>query len=247
MKNFLKSLPVCGPILKLAGQWRWKFHVWKMDPARLLQKILRKKKNLFVLQIGSNDGMSDDPIFSMLKQQDSWRALLVEPVPHLFERLKQNYAGNNRLQFANVAVAEKSTTSLFYYLDGSVKLSIPDLPKWSDQLGSFEKNHITKHLGAVVAPFIKSLEIPTVSLSTLLEQQGVSKIDVLHIDTEGYDWKILQQLNLKRFRPKVILFEYKHLQEKEHLEALAFLRSAYKVTNLDISGDYLCERIDDVT
>ncbi len=218
-----------------------------MDPARRVQKVLRKKKNLFVLQIGSNDGKSDDPIFSILQRQDSWRALLVEPVPYLFERLKQNYARNNRVQFANVAVAEKSTTSVFYYLDGSAKLSLPALPIWSDQLGSFDKKHITKHLGAVVEPFIKSLEIPAVSLSTLLEQHAVSRIDVLHIDTEGYDWKILQQLNLKRFRPKVILFEYKHLQENEHLAALAFLRSAYKVTNLDISGDYLCERIDDIT
>ncbi len=240
MKKFLKSLPILGVILKFAGRLRW----GKVDPSRRLQRFLRGQKNLFVLQIGSNDGMNGDPIFAALKLQNSWEALLVEPVPYLFERLKQNYAGNNRVQFANVAIAEAATNCTFYYLDSSVKSHVPDLPTWFDQLGSFDRNHITRHLGAVVEPFIGSLTIPTISLPSLLEHHKVSRIDVLHLDTEGYDWKILRQLDLKTFRPKVILFEYKHLQEAERLAALAFLRPAYKITDLDVSGDYLCERID---
>jgi len=246
MKRFLKSLPVLGTLQRFAGQCRWKFHVWRVDPARRLHRILQKDKNLFVLQIGSNDGMNDDPIFTALKRQRSWEALLVEPVPYLFERLKQNYNGNSRVQFANVAIAEEATTSSFYYLDASANLHIPGLPRWFDQLGSFDRNHITKHLGAVVEPFVRALDIPAVSLAALLERQNVSKIDVLHIDTEGYDWKILRQLDLRMFRPKVILFEHKHLQETERLAALAFLRPSYRITDLDVSGDYLCERMDDI-
>ncbi len=247
MKRFLKSLPVLGALLKQAGRWRWKFHLWRVDPARHIQKILRKQKNLFLLQIGSNDGMNGDPIFAALTLQPSWEALLVEPVPYLFERLKLNYAGNNRVQFANVAIADECTTSTFYYLEASAKLHVPGLPAWFDQLGSFDSSHIIKHLGVGVEPFIRTLDIPTVSLPTLLECQNVSKIDVLHIDTEGYDWKILRQLDLKVFRPKVILFEHKHLQESERLEALAFLQPSYRITDLDVSGDYLCERIDGVS
>lgn len=231
-------------MLKIAGKWRWQFHVWKVDPSRRLQKFLRNQKNLFVLQIGSNDGMNGDPVFAALKLQPSWKALLVEPVPYLFERLKQNYAGNSRVQFANVAIAEEAMTCTFYYVEASAKLHMPDLPTWFDQLGSFDRNHITKHLGAVVEPFIGTLDIPTVSLSLLLERHEVSKIDVLHIDTEGYDWKILRQLDLRKYCPKLILFEYKHLQEAERLAALAFLQPAYRITDLDVSGDYLCERID---
>lgn len=246
MKQFFKSLPVLGVILKFAGRLRWEFHMWKVDPSRRLQRLLRGKKNLFVLQIGSNDGMNGDPIFAALKLQNSWEALLVEPIPYLFERLKQNYAGNNRVQFANVAIAEEATNCTFYYLDASVKSHVPDLPAWFDQLGSFDRNHITKHLGAIVEPFIGSLTIPTVPLPSLLEHHAVSRIDVLHIDTEGYDWKILRQLDLKTYHPKVILFEYKHLQEDERLAALAFLQPAYKITDLDVSGDYLCERINGV-
>jgi FkbM family methyltransferase len=243
MNQFLKSLPVLGFLLKLAERLRWKFHMWKVDPSRLLQRYLRGQKNLFLLQIGSNDGLNGDPIFAALKVQSSWKALLVEPVPYLFGRLKQNYDGNNRVQFANVAIAEEATPGIFYYLDASAKLHFPDLPSWFDQLGSFDRNHIIKHLGVAMEPFIRTLDIPTVSLPSLLEQHEVSQIDVLHIDTEGYDWKILRQLNLKKFRPKLILFEYKHLQEAERLAAMAFLKPAYRITDLDVSGDYLCERI----
>ena len=92
-------------------------------------------------------------------------------------------------------------------------------------------------------PCIRTLDIPTVSLPSLLEHHEVSQIDVLHIDREGYDWKILRQLNLKKFRPKLILLEYKHLQEAERLEAMAFFKPTYRITDLDVSGDYLSERI----
>lgn len=243
MKHFLKSLPVLGALLRLAGQLRWKFHVWKVDPARRVQKILRKQKNLFVLQIGSNDGMSNDPIFTALKLNISWEALLVEPVPYLFEQLKRNYDGNSRVQFANLAIGGEATTCAFNYLDASAKLHMPDLPAWFDQLGSFDRNHIIEHLGTDVKPFIRTLNIPTVSLSSLLESYAVPMIDVLHIETEGYDWKILQQLDMKKHHPMVILFEYKHLHEDERLAALVFLQPFYRITNLDITGDYLCERI----
>jgi FkbM family methyltransferase len=245
MKAFLKSLPVVGPLLKkgrrgvtiLSGP----YHRWKRDAERNLHRILRGDRQVFIVQIGSNDGSTGDPIYNLLQRHPSWEALLVEPVPFLFERLRANHRGNARVRFDNVAVSEKAGTSSFYYIDAAAKKQIPDLPYWFDQLGSFDRAHITRHLGASIEPFIVSTELTTLPLAGLFERNRVTRIDVLHIDTEGHDWVILQQLDLAVWHPKVILFEHSHLKPADKTAALAFLSGKYRIT--DLGSDYLCVRL----
>lgn len=61
----------------------------------------------FVLQIGANDHTdrytNPDPAPWLV--QRGWRALLVEPMPTVFSRLRARYAGNPRVQTVNAVVA----------------------------------------------------------------------------------------------------------------------------------------------
>src|SRR2546422_396902 len=77
-----------------------------------------------------NDGKTGDPIHSLLADHPSWHALLVEPVPLLFERLKRNYTDASRFRFENVAITERAGTSRFYYVDERAKENFPDLPTY---------------------------------------------------------------------------------------------------------------------
>lgn len=144
------------------------------------------------------------------------------------------------MRFANVAIAERPGTGTFYYLDPLAKQYLPDLPSQFDQLGSFDPGHITRHFGNALDRFILSIEVVTFPFSTVLEQNSVTKINLLHIDTEGYDWIVLRQLDLRRFHPDVILFEHKHLSEDDKRKALAFLTPDYKIARYRY--DYLCRR-----
>ena len=166
---------------------------------------------------------------------------MVEPVPFLFERLRVNYSGiQKQIQFANVAVTTCSGKKSFYYIDQSAKNSIPDLPEWYDQLGSFERNHISKHFDRLPDEFIVETAIITVSLADLFTRYSIERIDLLHIDTEGHDWSILQQLDLHKYHPSIILFEWKHISQDERQEAIAALGKFYTMTLLDVTGDMLC-------
>src|SRR5690606_24164700 len=100
---------------------------------------------------------------------------------------------------------------IFYSVKENAKNHIPNLPCWYDQLSSFKKENILKHLNGTLEPFIEETLINGLTLDQLLQNNNVKDISLLHIDTEGYDWKILSQLNLGRFNPSIILFEYKHL------------------------------------
>jgi FkbM family methyltransferase len=240
MKRFLKSQPLIGRALRCVGRLRLRYYRWKVDPARKLQNILRGRKDLCVVQIGSNDGSTGDPIYLLLQSNPSWKAILVEPVPFLFERLCESYSNNPNIQFANVAITDRAGMATFYYVDPAAKNHLPELPCWSEQIGSFDPGHIARHLGNKLERFTLSKQISTFSLSSLLERNNVTHIDLLNIDTEGHDWIVLRQLDLSRFRPDVILIEHKHLSKGDKDKAFAFLERNYKIT--DLGADFLCRR-----
>ena len=49
------------------------------------------------------------------------------------------------------------------------------------------------------------------SFDTLLSTTGITQIDYLKIDTEGYDGKILQAFPWRKIKPAYIKFESKHI------------------------------------
>lgn len=180
----------------------------------------------FVVQIGSNDGKTGDPIYPLLQKNLTWKALFVEPVPYVFEQLKNNYPDNARFRFENVAINNGERLT-FHWVDPKARESLPELPYWFDQLGSFDKQHILKHFDGKLAPFIISAKLEGITLSTLFERNQIEKIDILHIDTEGHDWNILSQLDLKAHAPKFILFEHNHLTTTAVQAARDFLNDQY--------------------
>ncbi|MBK9580704.1 MAG: FkbM family methyltransferase [Saprospiraceae bacterium] len=87
----------------------------------------------------------------------------------------------------------------FYIVKKMLKLNILILPYWYDQLGSFNRSHIANHLNGILDPYIDEVELQGISLDNLLFKYSIFSIDLLHIDTEGYDWEILKQLGLTKY------------------------------------------------
>ncbi len=77
------------------------------------------------------------------------------------------------------------------------------------------------------------------TLQNLFTKHDVNTIDILHIDTEGYDWKVLSQLDFNRFQPKAILYEHKLLSITEKNEAIDYLKTNDYLIHV-LGGDYLC-------
>lgn len=230
----LKEIPLLGRLLKI-------LHYaatggWKRDPALLIGKEI-KQKRAFVLQIGSNDGATGDPVFRLMKKRPAWQGLFVEPVPYLFRRLKKNYGDSPRFRFENSAVND-GREEMFYWVDPRAGKEIPGLPEWWEQLGSFRPGYIQEILGQGISPYIRETVIKGVTLPELVSKHRIDSINVLHVDTEGYEWKILKQLINITIRPRIILFEHKHLSSEDRRAILKFLESEYSVC--DLGEDYYC-------
>lgn len=183
-----------------------------------------------LVKVGANDGVQGDPLCQLIRQNPQWTILFIEPIKGIYERLVRRYSVEGVYSFENVAIAEKQGRRKIYYVSDAVKLAIPEVPFWYDQLGSFDRNHILKH-GSAFEPFIATDDVQCETLPAVLEKHGLtSAVDLVHIDTEGYDFEVLKQVDLSNGGPRAILYEHKHLSGSDRKAAeKLLLTSGYAV------------------
>lgn len=171
------------------------------------------KNDIFFIQIGSNDGITGDPLHDLIIQHN-FKGILIEPVNYLYKKLLKTYSGQSNLIFKNVAIAEKRGYKSFYRIK---KNNEANMFYWYDQLGSFKKSVVLKHKEMITnfnSYFIKE-KVKCITLNNLIKENKVQKIDLIHIDTEGYDYELIKLIPFKRVKPKMILYENKHLSNKD--------------------------------
>ena len=192
------------------------------DPiAEQLHRLAEAHTDLFFLQVGSHEGQAGDPL-SLYIKRDGWRGILVEPVPELFERLQVHYAGCAGLIFENVAVAEHNERRRFFKL----RESAGEVYDQADSLGSLDRPVILSHGEQVpgIERYLEEIEVRCVSFSSLLDRHAVDHIDLLHIDAEGYDAKLLDCFPWQRLEPHYVLYEHDHLSTEERAAAESMLQ-----------------------
>lgn len=224
MKQLIKSVlnPRGNFYRSLAGM----YYYWR-PPVRTIPRILQNfnalQGSVKFIQVGSNDGVSGDPISKYI-QSGRWTGVLVEPVKYLFERLKKNYAPfATNLAFENVAIAREKGVFTFYRLNTDNR---PDLPRWYEQLGSFNKEVVLSSKTEI--PNIEELmmeeKVSAITFSELISKHDLQFVQLIHIDTEGYDYELIKLLDFTKIRPKLLLFEHKHLSHKDYVECLQLLK-----------------------
>lgn len=185
------------------------------------QEKLSQNDSFYFIQVGSNDGQTGDPIFKFVKKY-SWQGILVEPVPYLFEKLKSTYKDYSGLSFENSAIDKEDGHRTFYRVKEN---NNPNNPIWYDQLGSFRKEIVEKHKEAIPEfdAHLITEEVSCISFANLLKKYSVNKIDLLHIDTEGYDYEIIKLIPFETTPPQMIMYEHKHLGKHDQEECKKLL------------------------
>ena len=203
-----------------------------------IAKLFRGRSAVLV-KVGSNDGVQGDPLRELIQENIQWIVLFIEPIKAIYDRVVQNYPGG-AYRFENVAIADQRGTRPFYYVSDAIKVAIPDVPFWYDQLGSFDRNHIIKNgvkLGVgkeAFKPFIITTDVRCDTLAAVLEKHGLtSVVDLIHIDAEGYDYEILKQVDFSPRGPKAILYEHKHLTKVDKAAAEGLVLAAGYTVKFD--------------
>jgi FkbM family methyltransferase len=178
-----------------------------------------------VLQIGANDGVTGDHLLKWFDRTE-WQMILVEPILHLVESLERRYGNQARVKIERAAVSEADGEALIYRLSER-----PGDPAWLQSLASLNRSILEKHRNPIsdIAERIVEEVVPTLTVSSLLARHQLNQVDLIVIDTEGHDVKILRQFDLRRLRPIAIIFEHVHLSAEERKAAFSLLgRNHYR-------------------
>lgn len=179
----------------------------------VLLDFARARPRANFVQVGAHDGREQDPLWRHI-QGRKWSGVMVEPVPYVFRRLERSYANDPRIRLVNAAIAPTAGTATLYHLPESAE---PGLPPWYDALASFSRDVIAKHKEFIpdIESRIEPIEVPTITFADLCRQNGIDRIDVVQIDTEGYDYEIIKLIDLDRAAPTILMYEHIHLSPED--------------------------------
>ncbi len=204
-------------------------------PADIQATFQALGRDIFFVQVGAMDGVTYDPIHPFVKSL-AWRGLLFEPMTYQFEKLKENYKDCPGLIFENRAVADFEGEIEMAYIDPALAgtgvlqdgaFGISTLMQDRGVLG-----HITPDSEAfsLLKDNTKKVNVPCSRLEPVLRQHNIEKIDLMVVDTEGADWMVVRQLDLLKYQPRIVYFEFYHLSEYEQwAAAMHFRNHGYRV------------------
>lgn len=183
------------------------------------------RQDVRFLQIGAYDGISTDPLRKYI-DRCGWQGVLVEPQPHCAKQLRSLYGSNPRLRIVEAAIDAQPGARNLYIVDGD------DLPKWTGGLASFDRDNVLRHAQLVpgLSEKIKAINVPCRTFDDVISQLEESAIDLLQMDVEGADGKLLALFPFDRFQPAIVQWEIKNLSIGEQQTTLDRLISfGYKV------------------
>ena len=206
---------------------------------RALNTIFENKKINNLIQIGANDGIRFDTLNHYIKKYKI-KSLLVEPILENFEKLKKNYENYDFVKLENSAISVKDEISYLYKVDpGKISKYSNHIPG----ITSFDKKHLLKHgvkKGDIIIENVSSLTI-----KELINKNNLLELELLFVDAEGYDGKIINDFfHSTNLRP-IIILEYIHIDNKVFEELVANLEIK-KYSIFSINENLFCYPNEDI-
>lgn len=154
------------------------------------------------VEVGANEPASIHSQTWHLERM-GWRGILIEPNPALFDELVRQRPGS---RVYNVACSSPRKV-------GVAQLKIPIVADGTIDTGKAALEVNIDHAGF---PAYRTETVKVVTLDSILAENDVSGIDLLSIDVEGTELDVLKGLDLKRYRPRLILLEDKLVYLNKH-------------------------------
>jgi FkbM family methyltransferase len=214
------------PILRmLLKRGRWIKRVGRLESE--IRSYQLDHPNFSLVQIGAHNGFTGDP-FCRFLIEDWWSAVLVEPQARYYDVLREVYSSRRNVICRRVAIAAHDGHVTLYRLADTT-----GLPWWAGQLATLNYEALARHRNSIpgIEQQIVSEEVESVTLPTLLAQCGLTRFDLLAVDTEASDYEIIQQIDRLDFRPPLIYYEHAHLAADQRAACEAFLEGrGYRVS-----------------
>tara|TARA_B100000780_G_scaffold3015_1_gene2511 strand:+ start:118 stop:870 length:753 start_codon:yes stop_codon:yes gene_type:complete len=181
---------------------------------KVLKNLFSKNKINQIIQIGANDGQSFDELSYFIKKNRT-NSLLVEPIVENFTKLQTHYKNLDFIKLENSAISINDEVSKLY------KVNSKYTSKYGSHISaipSFNEKHLINH-GVNKKHIVTELVTP-ITIKKLIAKYNIDNLDLLFVDAEGYDGKIIYDfLDSSNLRPFMI-FEYIHIHNDTFLNLI---------------------------
>lgn len=188
----------------------------------IIDKISNKYKNLFFVIVGAMDGVKHDNLVPFLLK-NKLNGLFIEPMPEIFENLKNNYKKyDGKVFFENCAISNKEGETTMFRVPVD-KIGV-EYPEWTDGCSTlYPEKTVIKNFN------LEKVTVESKNLETVLKKHEISNFDIIQIDAEGADFEIFESIDLNKYKPKFIAIEIMNLPPHE-IEAIKnkLLANGYK-------------------
>ena len=170
----------------------------------LLDIVFGDQKEGFFVEVGCIDGRRFSNTLTF--EERGWKGMCVEAHAGYWDMLNNNRPNSI---ICHCAAGEADEDAIFY---ANARGSLSTLDKTKES--HFQINY---------APYFSGFEeqhVKKARLSTLLDANQISEIDILSLDIEGYEVEALRGLDLSRHRPKVMVIESDDSQHEAQLDEL---------------------------
>ncbi len=139
---------------------------------------------------------------------NGWNGVCVEPGSESFAKLQELHKDKSNVQLFNIGIAEESREYDFY--SSGEHLGYGDSELLSSLIESETKKWIKEQ-------FTKTT-INCLTFADFMLQSRYNKFELITIDTEGMDWVILQQMNLKELECEFLIIENNRVDENKFVD-----------------------------
>ena len=157
----------------------------------VLMRAFSGQRNGFYVDVGAGDPLYGS-ITKNLYEKLGWTGINIEPNPKVYKKLVKG-----RPKDSNVACGVSDNME-------SLKFTVLK-DDWAWGLSTFDqelaKGYKEKGLET------ESITVPMRTLNDILSEYQPRQIDLLKVDVEGWEDKVMKSIDLSKWRPKVILIE----------------------------------------
>ena len=157
----------------------------------VLMRVFSGQRNGFYIDVGAGDPLFGS-ITKNLYEKLNWAGINIEPNPTIYNKLV-----TERPRDINVACGVSDDK-------GNVKFTVLK-DDWAWGLSTFDRKLADGYKKKGLET--ESITVPIRTLNDILNEHQPKQIDLLKVDVEGWEDKVMKSIDLSKWRPRVILIE----------------------------------------
>ena len=165
------------------------------------KRELNVKEPIVVIDVGSHKG---EYISSLIQNFLIEKIYSFEPNIEIFKILEKNFKNNHKIIINNCGISQKEGFINFYK---NIESSSSTINKLNEESKYFKKKYFLLNF-LNLKKISEKIKIKVIRLENYLEKEKIKKIQILKIDTEGYEYQVLKSLGERIKNIKLIHFEH---------------------------------------